>query len=129
MPRDVASAWKQRLRIRSKKTTTRSGEKLEIEVESTAFRAIEMRSEGEGRVRQVAFKLDSGDAVILGPDHPFGIVETERGPSPRILVRHDLEAELTRSVYYELADVALAEATDPPGLWSGGAFFPLDASR
>jgi hypothetical protein len=104
-------------------------EKLDIEVESTAFRAIEMRSEGEGRVRQLAFKLDSGDAVILGPNHPLKVVMTERGPSPRILVRHELEAELTRPVYYELADFALAEATDPPGVWSGGAFFPLDGSR
>ena len=102
-------------------------EKLDIEVESTAFRAIEMRSEGQGRLRQVAFKLDSGDAVILGPNHPFKVVETERGPSPRILVRHDLEAELTRAVYYEFVDIALAEGSDPPGVWSGDAFFALDA--
>jgi hypothetical protein len=65
--------------------------------------------------------------VILGPDHPLKVVETERGPSPRILVRHDMEAELTRSVYYELVDIALAEGSDPPGLWSGHAFFALDA--
>src|SRR3954452_7904302 len=30
-------------------------EKLDIEVESTAFRAIEMQSEGEGRDRHIAF--------------------------------------------------------------------------
>ena len=30
-------------------------------------------------------------------------------------------------VYYELAELALAEGDDPPGVWSGGAFFPLDA--
>ena len=27
----------------------------------------------------------------------------------------------------ELAELALAEAAEPPGLWSGGAFFPLAA--
>ena len=101
-------------------------EKLEIEVETTAFRAVEMQSEGEGRDRRIAFRLDSGDAVILGPGHPLRIVADEHGPSPRLFVRHGLEAELTRSVYYELAELALAEGNEPPGVWSDGAFFPLE---
>ena len=100
-------------------------EKLEIEVESTAFRAVEIECEGEGPARRVAVRLDSGDALFIGPDHPLRIVETEHGPSPRILVRHGLEAELTRPVYYELAELALAEGGDPPGVWSDGCFFPL----
>jgi hypothetical protein len=102
-------------------------ERLDIEVESAAFRAVEMHSEGEGRDRRIAFRLDSGDAVILGPERPLRIEGSENGPSPRILVRHGLEAELTRAVYYELAELALAEY--PPGVWSGGAFFPLEESR
>ena len=101
-------------------------EKLEIEVESTAFRAIDMKSEGEGRKRSIAFQLDSGDIVPLGGRHPLSIVETQRGPSPRLLVRHGLEAELTRAIYYELAEMALSEAHGPPGIWSDGVFFPLE---
>jgi len=101
-------------------------EKLEIEVEATAFRAIEMQSEGEGRDRRIAFRLDSGDAVILGPEHPLTVVETGHGPSPRLLVRYGLEAELTRSVYYELAELALADDQETPGVWSDGAFFALE---
>ena len=104
-------------------------EKLDIEVESTAFRAIEMETEGEGRDRRIAFKLDSGDAIFLGRDHPLLLVEGEHGPSPRILVRHGLEAELSRPVYYELAQIALSEGGDPPGVWSDGAFFALDQQR
>jgi hypothetical protein len=100
-------------------------EKLEIEVEGTAFRAIELTREGDGRAQKIAFALDSGDAVILGPDHPLRLVETDSGPSPRVLVRHGLEAELSRPVYYELAELALAGDDDPPGVWSDGAFFPL----
>jgi hypothetical protein len=100
-------------------------EKLEIEVEGTAFRAIAVTREGHGREQRIAFALDSGDAVILGPNHPLRMVETDTGPSPRVIVRHGLEAELSRSVYYELAEVALAGGGDPPGLWSDGAFFPL----
>ncbi|MFL6721541.1 MAG: DUF1285 domain-containing protein [Sphingomonas sp.] len=99
-------------------------EKLDIEVESTAFRAVEMTRDGNGRDQRIAFRLDSGDAVILGREHPLRIIDTPAGPSPRLLVRHGLEAELTRSVYYELADVALA--SDPPGVWSSGAFFALE---
>jgi len=104
-------------------------EKLEIEVEATAFRAVEMESEGEGPRRKLAFRLDSGDAVILGPDHPLRIETDEHGPSPRILVRHGLEAEIARPVYYELAELAIAEGANPPGIWSNGAFFPLESTN
>ena len=98
-------------------------EKLEIDVDSTAFRAVEMQTEGQGRDRRIALKLDSGDAIILGPDHPLNFVDSGRGPSPRVLVRHGLEAELSRPIYYELADIAVAEAADPAGVWSDGVFF------
>ena len=103
-------------------------EKLDIEVERTPFRAVAMQVEGDGRNRRIAFQLDTGDAVILDEDHPLRIVATDDGPSPRLLVRHGLEAELTRAVYYELAEIALTEGADRPGIWSCGAFFPLDAT-
>lgn len=100
-------------------------EKLEIDVEATAFRATEMQSEASGRERKVAFRLDSGDAVVAGAANPIRIVATPDGPSPRVEVRHGLEAELSRGIYYELAEIALEEGNDPPGIWSDGAFFPL----
>jgi hypothetical protein len=99
-------------------------EKLAIAVETTAFRAIEMESEGDGENRRIALKLDSGDAVIVGPDHPLTLQ-----PSPRVLVRHGLEAELSRPIYYELAEIALAEGADPAGVWSDGSFFALDGRQ
>ena len=67
--------------------------------------------------------------MIVDSDHPLRIVETDQGPSPRVMVRHGLEAELTRPVYYELAELALAEGNEPPGIWSDGAFFPLEQGR
>jgi hypothetical protein len=101
-------------------------EKLDIDVEATAFRAIAMTREGEGRNQRLGFALDSGDAVVLGPEHPLFLVEGEHGPSPRLVVRHGLEAELTRPVFYELAELAIAGGDEPPGVWSDGSFFVLE---
>jgi hypothetical protein len=98
-------------------------EKLTIDVDVTPFRAIAMTLTGEGTARRVGFELDSGDAVILGPDHPLRPAADDRGP--RIAIRHGMEAILTRPVYYELAEIALADGSDPPGIWSAGCFFPL----
>lgn len=100
-------------------------EKLAIEVEHTAFRATQMIMAGDGEARRIALTLDSGDALFVGPDHPLTIVDTSGGPSPRVAVRFGLEAELARPLYYELAEIALAEAHDPPGVWSDGQFFAL----
>lgn len=100
-------------------------EKLSIEVERTAFRATQMTMAGEGEQRRIGLTLDSGDALIVGKEHPLSVVELPDGPSPRVAVRFGLEAELTRPIYYELADLALAEGHNPPGIWSDGAFFVL----
>lgn len=100
-------------------------EKLVIDVDCTAFRAVGMESEGQGNNRRVAMTLDSGDALILGAEHPLRLEEGENGPSPRVLVRRGLEAELSRSIYYELAEIAIAEGNEPPGVWSNGHFFPF----
>ena len=96
-------------------------EKLTIDVDATACRAVALNHERDGENRKIAVELDSGDAVILGEAHPLSMVDG----TPRILVRHGLEAMLARPLYYELAEIALAEGHDPPGVWSNGCFFPL----
>lgn len=101
-------------------------EKLMIEVETTAFRATQMTMAGEGNQRRIGLTLNSGDALIVGPNHPLNIISTPDGPSPRVAVRFGLEAELTRPLYYELVELALAENHNPPGVWSDGIFFALE---
>jgi len=101
-------------------------EKLSIHVDATAFIAVEMESQGEGEGRRIALSLNSGDALVVGRDHPLTVTEDSHGPQPRVLVRHGLEATLARPLYYELAEIALAEAHDPPGVWSEGCFFSLN---
>ena len=60
--------------------------------------------------------------------YPLRFAETKNGPHPYLMVRRGLEALVARSVYYELVNLALEEDASPPGLWSEGAFFPLDSS-
>jgi hypothetical protein len=98
-------------------------EKLAIVVEDAPFVAVELKSEGEGRARNLAFRLNTGDLVIAGPEHRLRF---ERGPRPYVEVRAGLDASVARPVYYELAELALAEGATPAGLWSEGAFFPLE---
>jgi hypothetical protein len=98
-------------------------EKLSIDVETAAFLAIGLTSDGEGHHRRIAFTLNSGDVVVLGPDHPLTPGNEIEGP--RLAVRAGLEAALSRPVYYELAELALAAGASP-GIWSGGTFFALE---
>ncbi|HWW64433.1 MAG TPA: DUF1285 domain-containing protein [Sphingomonadaceae bacterium] len=98
-------------------------EKLTIAVEDTPFIAIEMKSEGEGAARRLAFRLNTGDLVIADTDHPLRFENRPDGPHPCLRVRDRLDARIARPVYYELAALALDEGGDPPGLWSAGHFF------
>lgn len=95
-------------------------EKLSIIVEDAPFQAVEMQSEGEGAARKLAFRLNSDDLVVAGPDHAI-----ELRPLPYVHVREGLWAKVSRPVYYELAELALAEGNNPPGLWSEGVFFAI----
>jgi hypothetical protein len=104
-------------------------EKLRIEVEDAPFVAVELKSEGEGEARSLAFRLNTGDLLVADSEHPLRFEAGEEGPLPYLHVRGGLDALVARPVYYELAELAIAEAADPPGLWSGGAFFPMTAGR
>lgn len=100
-------------------------EKLSIAVEDAPFVAVELKSEGAGRDRSLAFRLNTGDLVVAGPEHPLRFEQRGEEPRPYLSVRNGLDALIARPVFYELAELALDEAPTAPGLWSGGAFFPL----
>ena len=93
-------------------------EKLTIDVEDAPFVAVEVRSEVEGPGRRLAFRLNTGELVVAGPDHRLGM----RDGRPYLTVRPGLEAVVARPVFYELAEMALA----PDGLWSSGVAFRLE---
>jgi hypothetical protein len=105
-------------------------EKLDIDVDEAAFLAVEVTSKGQARARQLAFRLQTDELVLAGPANPLRFeVAADGAPRPYLHVRGTvgcgLEAKLARPVFYELAEMALAEAGagQPAGLWSGGVFF------
>ncbi|MDV3456917.1 DUF1285 domain-containing protein [Sphingomonas sp. HF-S4] len=101
-------------------------EKLDIEVEDAPFTAVEMKVEGEGAAMKLAFRLNTGDLVAAGPEHALRFDTRDDGPRPYLHVRRGLEALIARPVYYELVEIALANGSSPPGLWSNGTFFALE---
>jgi len=101
-------------------------EKLDIAVEDAPFVAVEMKAEGAGSDQSLAFRLNTGDLVTAGPDHPLRFVAGDDGPRPYLAVRGGMEARVARSVYYDLANLAIAGEESPAGVWSKGAFFRLE---
>ena len=101
-------------------------EKLSIEVDDAPFVAVEVKSEGRGPARRLAFRLNTGDMVVAGPGHPLRFGQRDGEPTPYLAVRGGMEALIARAAYYELAELAIAEAAQPMGLWSDGHFFAMD---
>lgn len=96
-------------------------QKLSIVVDDAPFVAVEMQSEGDAASRTLAFRLNSDDLVMAGPGHAIEL----RGDLPYLHVRDGLWAKLARPVYYELAELALAENPVAPSVWSKGVQFQI----
>ncbi len=79
-------------------------EKLSIEVEDAAFIAIDVKQESGS----LAFRLNTDDLIIAGPDHPIVARGDPDVPAIYLGVRHGTEARLNRSTYGQLIDIALA---------------------
>lgn len=101
-------------------------EKLDILVDDAPFVAVELKISGAGAAAMLTFRLNTGDLVTAGPDHRLRLAQREEGPRPYLHVRGGMEAVLSRAVYYELAQSAIDSGETPPGVWSGGMFFPLE---
>lgn len=116
-------------------------ERQSIIVHDLPFRAVELKSDGQGKDRKLVFRLNTDELVMAGPDHPLSFGADPDQPDPRLHVRgplgHGLSARLDRALYYELAELALADsaaaadkvADDDGGpiIWSNGAAFSLGA--
>jgi len=107
-------------------------EKVDVAVDDAPFLAVEMQVENSGPDQQLIFRTNVDDVVRCGPDHPLRFADEPGtgGLKPYVLVRGRLEALLTRALYYDLVELAVPAPdgdNDELGIWSGGAFFPLQA--
>lgn len=95
-------------------------DKQTIEVEDAAFIAVDVIEKGP----DLAFRLNSDELVIAGPDNPIIARGDRDAPALYLGLRHRLEARLNRSTYLQLAEIAMAHGED----WhvrSGGTAFSL----
>lgn len=83
-------------------------EKYRIQVEDAPFVAVTVDTYEEDGNAYLVFETNVGDKVVLGRDHPMRVEidpQTQE-PSPYILVRKNLEALVSRNVFYQLVDQA-----------------------
>jgi len=92
-------------------------EKLSIVVEDAAFIAVDVKRDGQG----LAFRLNTDDLVIAGPDHPIRAAGDPETPALYLGVRHGTEARLNRSTYGQLIEIAL-EGEDLSVISQGARF-------
>ncbi|MEK9678141.1 MAG: DUF1285 domain-containing protein [Rhodospirillaceae bacterium] len=105
-------------------------EQGEIVVEDVPFQAVEMDVTGDGRDQVLEFRTNVDEIVKADAAHPLRISYNEETgePSPYVLVRDNLEARLTRSVYYQLVELGEERELDGEtvyGVWSAGEFYKI----
>ncbi len=94
-------------------------EKLSVVVEDAALIAVDV-AETEGAL---AFRLNTDDLVIAGPEHALTARGTVDSPAVYLQVRHGIEARVNRSTWAQLAEITLAG--DGSSVTSQGIRFPL----
>lgn len=103
-------------------------ERLAIAVDDAPFQAIdlEVRHDPANGEPVLAFRLNTDDVVICGPDHPLRVTGTADLPAFYLAVRHGTEARLNRSTYGQLIDHALTVSpAEALAVRSKGAAFAL----
>jgi len=102
-------------------------EKIDVTVDDAPFLAVEMEVRGTGPAQTFVFRTNVDDIVEAGPQHPlrFAAEPGSGGLKPYLLVRGRLEALVTRALYYDLVELAVTVEGRGLGLWSAGAFFPM----
>ncbi|MFC4256385.1 DUF1285 domain-containing protein [Altererythrobacter xixiisoli] len=91
-----------------------------VEVEDAAFIAVEMQA----RHGALAFRLNTDELIVAGPDHRLRATGNPEVPAIYLGVRHGCEARLNRSTWLQIANHALA-GSNGMNVVSRGISFPL----
>ncbi len=92
-----------------------------IAVDDAAFIAVDMKVEDGA----LAFRLNTDELVIAGPDHPLRAEGDPDCPAIYLGVRHGTEARLDRATWMQLAEHALNGGGEELTITSAGATFSL----
>jgi hypothetical protein len=105
-------------------------EKVLIKVEDAPFIATYVEVLGKGKELNLKFNTNVDDTIVASKDYPIrvDINKKTKEPAPYVLIRRNLEAKISRSVFYELIELA-EHFEDKFGIWSGGSFFPFSDSK
>lgn len=101
-------------------------EKVDVAVADAPFLAVEMQADGLGPDQRLTFRTNVDDVVVAGPDHPllFRKEVDGDGLKPYVRVRGRLYARLTRSVYFDLVELA-SEGDGKFAVMSDRVTFPI----
>jgi len=97
-----------------------------LTVEDAPFLAVEMTTQGSSKKQIITLRTNLDALVTVDDAHPIrvDIDPATDEPSPYLTMDGNIEALITRAVYYEL--VALGTEQDGTlGVWSNGSFFSL----
>jgi uncharacterized protein len=104
-------------------------EKVGIRVDDAPFLAVEMEQQLNDQGRHLRFRTNVDDWVECDSAHPLRFEPSaEGGLTPYLLVRTDLWAKVTRTLYYDLVDIGEERMIDDRqmfGVASAGAFFAM----
>ena len=78
-------------------------QRLCIAVADAAFIAVDLVLRDD----TLAFRLNTDDLVIAGPDHPLRAAGDKDTPALYLAVRNGCEARLNRSTYAQIAEIAM----------------------
>ena len=109
-------------------------EKILVTVEDAPFVATLMVSAGRAQGQILQFTNNVGDIFEAGETHPlrFAFDEETNEPAPYVTVRSNLEALMSRAVFYDLVSLGATwevEGEDYFGVWSSGVFFPMKSAK
>jgi len=101
-----------------------------IKVDDAPFLAVEMFRTGGGKDQIISFRTNIDEMVTVDEKHPLQMLKSaDNGDlTPYVGIRGNMEAKISRSVYYELVSHGIEEEINGKvmyGVWSSNQFFPL----
>jgi uncharacterized protein len=104
-----------------------------IKVEDVPFIGVEMEESSTEHGPALRIRTNVDDEITVGHDHPLKFEKGEAdGIIPYVLIRGDLWARLTRTLFFDLVDKGEQEDCNGEamfGVRSKGLFFPMAPAR